>query len=183
MKSKDPVDKNSRKFLERKISTGRSSLLLIIVLTVVNFGFLLADSGTYFLFSASVPYYLTLFMKGVENNFVMGSWENGPITMICVAISVVVLVVYLLCWIFSKKGSGWMTAAMVLFIVDTVGLVVISFGLLEDPWSNIIDFVLHIWAVAELIMASNAARKLKTMPQEQPIANVADLSKTDPEVF
>lgn len=183
MKQKEPVDKNSRQFLERRVSTGRSSLLLILVLSVINFGFLLADSGTYFLFSASVPYYLTLFIKGVENNFVMGHWDNGPATMVCVFISALVLVLYLLCWIFSKKRGSWMTVAMVLFIVDTVGLVLISFGLLNEPMSNLVDFLLHIWAVAELVMASNAARKLSRMTQEQPLESTADLSKTNPEIF
>lgn len=183
MKQKEPVDKNSREFLERRFSAGRSSLLLILVLSVINFIFILLDRETYFLFSTSVPYYLTLFVKGVENNFTMGAWDNGPATMVCVALSALVLLAYLLCWRFSKKRSGWLTVATVLFILDTVGLVLISFGMLNEPMSTLMDFILHVCVVVQLVLSCNAGRKLNQMSQEQPLESRADLSKTNPEVF
>ena len=60
------VDKNSREYLENKMKSARHSLLLVLIFTVVNLVLLLADGNTYFLFSASVPYYLTAFGMGMD---------------------------------------------------------------------------------------------------------------------
>ena len=51
------LGKNSREYLLRQVANGRYSLLLIVILTVVNLIMTILDTNTYFLFSASVPYY------------------------------------------------------------------------------------------------------------------------------
>ena len=70
-----PVDKNSREYLLRQVANGRYSLLLIVILTVVNLIMTILDTNTYFLFSASVPYYLVFVGMGIENGFVDGAWN------------------------------------------------------------------------------------------------------------
>ena len=102
--------------LQRAISSGRTSLLMILILTVVNLLFTILDLDQYFLFSASVPYYLTMLGKGMDNGFLDGAWDiNGTYTITGLVISAVILAVYLLCWLMSKKKTGWLTAALVLF--------------------------------------------------------------------
>lgn len=71
-KNNTPVDKNSREYLLRQVANGRYSLLLIVILTVVNLIMTILDTNTYFLFSASVPYYLVFVGMGIENGFVDG---------------------------------------------------------------------------------------------------------------
>ena len=125
-----PVDKNSREYLLRQVANGRYSLLLIVILTVVNLIMTILDTNTYFLFSASVPYYLVFVGMGIENGFVNGAWNvKGTLTYTGLVIALVIVAVYLLCWLLSKKRAGWLTAALVLFIIDTVALVVIAIAI------------------------------------------------------
>ena len=123
------VDKNSREYLENKMKSARHSLLLVIIFTIVNLVLLLADGNTYFLFSASVPFYLTVFGMGMDAE--MGI---SVFTTTALVISAVILAAYLLCWIFSKRKVGWYTVALVLFIIDTALLVLmaLSFDVLAD---------------------------------------------------
>ena len=164
-----PVDKNSREYLLRQVANGRYSLLLIVILTVVNLIMTILDTNTYFLFSASVPYYLVFVGMGIENGFVDGAWNvKGTLTYT----GLVIVAVYLLCWLLSKKRAGWLTAALVLFIVDTVALVVITFALYDSPMGKLVDFLLHIWAIVELIQAVRGSKKLRALPPTEEPRNV-----------
>ena len=87
-----PVDKNSREYLLRQVANGRYSLLLIVILTVVNLIMTILDTNTYFLFSASVPYYLVFVGMGIENGFVDGAWNvKGTLTYTGLVIALVYL--------------------------------------------------------------------------------------------
>lgn len=171
-----PVDKNSREYLLRQIGGGRYSLLLVVILTVVNLLMVLLDADRYFLFSASVPYYLVFIGKGIENGFVNGAWEiSGTLTYTGLAIALVIVAVYLVCWLLSKKRAGWLTAALVLFTVDTVALVGIAFFLYDNPAMKLLDLLLHIWAIVELVQAVHANGKLKALPlQKDSVAYTQD---------
>ena len=165
MARKNPVDKNSRAYLTGKIASGRHSLLLILLFTIVNLVMVVLDSGTYFLFSASVPYYLTAFAKGIDNGFAEGPWpENGTYTMVALIISAVILLLFLLCWFLSKKRTGWLVPALVLFALDTLALVWFTLEIASDPVDNIVDFVFHFWAIWELFQAIRCGSKLKKLP-------------------
>ena len=156
-----PVDKNSREYLLRQVANGRYSLLLIVILTVVNLIMTILDTNTYFLFSASVPYYLVFVGMGIENGFVDGAWNvKGTLTYTGLVIALVIVAVYLLCWLLSKKRAGWLTAALVLFIVDTVALVVITFALYDSPMGKLVDFLLHRPVEVSAIVAEPLRRGL-----------------------
>lgn len=158
-------DKNSPEYLAGKANSGRHSLLLILIFTLVNLVMVLLDTGTYFLFSASVPYYLTLLGKAFDNGFADGAWSvNGTCTIVALVVSVVVLTLYFLCWLLSDKRPGWLTVALVLFVVDTVGMVAFTYLLYDNPAANIIDVVFHVWAIVELFQAVRAHKKLKDLP-------------------
>lgn len=158
-----PVDKNSREYLLRQVANGRYSLLLIVILTVVNLIMTILDTNTYFLFSASVPYYLVFVGMGIENGFVDGAWNvKGTLTYTGLVIALVIVAVYLLCWLLSKERTGWLTAA----------LVVITFALYDSPMGKLVDFLLHIWAIVELVLAVRGSRKLKELPPTEEPRNV-----------
>ena len=172
-KNNTPVDKNSREYLLRQVANGRYSLLLIVILTAVNLIMTILDTNTYFLFSASVPYYLVFVGMGIENGFVDGAWNvKGTLTYTGLVIALVIVAVYLLCWLLSKKRAGWLTAALVLFIIDTVALVVITFALYDSPMGKLVDFLLHIWAIVELIQAVRGSKKLRALPPTEEPRNV-----------
>lgn len=162
-KNINPEDKNSPEYLTRQIAGGRYSLLLILIFTVVNLVLLLLDANRYFLFSASVPYYLTVFGIGMDNTLADGI---GTFTVTSLVISALILGVYLLCWVLSRKKTGWLGAALVLFCIDTVGLLLFTFSLMDSPLSNLTDILLHCWAIYQLYHAVRCAGKLKKLENQ-----------------
>lgn len=146
-----------RQSLEQKAKGGRSNLLLAIILTVVNIVLLIAGSDMMLLFSISVPYYAVIFgmILGGQELMVTG----------CV-IAGIMLAVYFLCWLLSKKRVGWLVAALVLMILDTLCL--IGFYLLAAEISGILDFVFHAMIIYYLAAGISATKKLKNMPPEEP---------------
>ena len=67
MRTNVTVDKNSPEYLARQAAGGRHNLLLVIIFTVVNLLFLLLEVDRYFLFSAAVPYYTTVFCNVLDS--------------------------------------------------------------------------------------------------------------------
>ena len=99
----------------------------------------------------------------------------GTYTIIAIVISVIVVGIYLLCWALGEKKPGWLTAALVLFSLDTVGLLVITFTLLEDPILNLVDIIFHALAVYELVMAVICAGKLKRQAAAETYSTTPDI--------
>ena len=161
---KKSVNKTSAEYLMQQISGARSALLVVMLFTVVNLVMLLMDSGTYFLFSASVPYYLTAFGMGMDVG--VGGAAIGTFTKVALGISAVVLLLYLLSWLLSKKRSGWLVVALVAFLLDTVALVLLClvFDVLAE---SVMDLVFHGLVIIRLIQGISAKGKLKKMPAEE----------------
>ena len=65
-KRENMVEKGSQEYDERQVSMSRGAILLVLCLTVVNLGLLIAGSNTYLLFAASAPYYLTIMARGFD---------------------------------------------------------------------------------------------------------------------
>ncbi len=166
------VDKNSPEYCDKKIAGGRSMLLMVLVFTLVNLALLLLDTGTYFLFSIWIPYNMT----GIA--MVMDDFTIGTFTVAALVISAVILLVYFIAWLLSKKHTGWLTAALILFSLDTVAMIVLSLVLFEEPFSEIVDLVFHIWALVILIQGVRYAGKRKKL--ENP---ARPYFGTDPELF
>lgn len=83
---------------------------------------------------------------------------------VCLIAAFVVVALYLISWIFSRKNKGgWLIFALVLFVIDTIGMFAIS-GIALD---SIIDIVFHIWVIVSLAKGINACSKLKKMPPEE----------------
>ena len=155
---------------EQTLNMARAYLILTLVCSVVNIVLLLTQSNMYFLFSASIPYFLigfTMFFCGLypENAYVGLSFETFDISLFVLAIivSVAILAVYLLCWIFSKKrGIAWLICALAMFSLDTVAMFVLwNFG--SNP---LIDILIHGLVIFFLASGVRAQIKLKNMPEE-----------------
>ena len=91
-----------------KYKNMRLSLLFVVVCTYLNLVFSLL--GVYFVFSLHLP---TLFCTTGALLY----QESGEIVYYVtgVIIAALLAVPYLLCWIFSKKRSGWMIVALILY--------------------------------------------------------------------
>jgi hypothetical protein len=154
---------STRQLAESKYKAARGNLLLMLVFTLLNIVLLFTGSDVMLLFSATIPYYAVIF--GILS-------ENAVFLMFTVVVAAIALIFYLLCWIFSKKRYGWMVAALVLFLMDTLAMVGM-FLLAEEP-SGFLDLVFHAWVLYYLFIGVTNGRKLKEMPEEVVDAEVVN---------
>ena len=172
-KNKNTQNMTERQKLTARYNGARSNILLVIAFTLINSVLLFTGSDSYFLFSAAIPYYMTLFgllytgrmpaewYEGVEN------FQPDPdaVLYVYVAIAVVIVALYALMWFLSKKhGYGWLVAALLLFVADTFAMFYYT-GFTADM---ILDFVFHIWVLVSLTSGIIAAINLKKLPEEEP---------------
>lgn len=137
-----------KSFNQAKYDTARHNLLLMIAFTAINVILRLVQADLYFLFSASIP----LAVLDIATLFTTG------VSIPAVVIAVAVVVVYLVCWILSKKRTGWLIAAMVLFALDTLAM----FLVYEIGVGMLLDIVFHAYVLFYLISGTVAAVKLRT---------------------
>ena len=163
---------SERALLEQKYSSSRYNLLLVVIFTLINVIIALTDGDTYFLFSASIPYYIALFVAIWCGKMPAYYYEGSGITeadflpdsvlIVGAIIAIVILAIYLLFWIMSKKKVGWLIASIVFFALDAIFMFAI-FGISADM---IIDAVFHVWVVISLAIGISAHYKLKKLPEE-----------------
>lgn len=152
-------DKSSREYQQQLLSRSRGYLLTVIIFTIINLVLLVLEQGTYFLFSASVPYYLTVLSQ------MMDGAALGQNTTMALIISAVILVGYFLCWLLSARKSVWLTVGMCVFILDTVALIYVALKLMESPLNGIVDLLIHALLIWEMSKGITAAKNLKEMPE------------------
>ena len=167
---------DSRDNLQRNISRGRSSLLILLVMTLVNIGMILLDSDTYFVCSISIPYLLCYlgkldFMMEMENYDFLIEFDFSA----CLAVSVVVLGAFFAIWMLSKKRPGLLYAALILFIADT--LMLLNFSLYAEALAeNAVDLLFHAWVLWELFQGARCGSKLEQLPEEAAVADAAPVN-------
>lgn len=157
---------------EQRYNRSRMNLLLVVVFTAINLILLVTNADTYFLFSAFIPYFITVmgmllcgrfpeeYYDGMED---MVFLDNSAFVILLI-ISVVLTLLYLLAWIMSgKKRVGWLIFALVFFGLDTIGMLVLN-GIAVD---SVIDILFHAWVIVDLILGIRAHYKLKKMPVEE----------------
>ena len=124
-----------------KYNNSRLSILLLFIFSVINI-FSISTLGTYFLFSAYLPQVL-----------ISLAYLDPSLTSVMVILSILYILPYLLCYIFSKKKAGWMVAALVLFSVDSLVFLIDFFAYLAaGDLSFIIDLIFRIYVFASLII-------------------------------
>lgn len=163
----NPVDKNSREYLVKTVAAGRYAVLMVMIFTVVNLVLLLLDRRQLLLFSASVPYYLTLFARAMDNGFSPTGWHvTGRCTFFAMAVSVVILTAYLICWLQCMGKRGFLTAALVMFSADTLALVLLELFLGGNLLNDVFEFFLHGWAIWQMAAGVHAHTKLRQLPKQ-----------------
>lgn len=167
-----------REQLESRYNGGRSNLLLVVVFTAINIVLLISQSDTYFLFSAFIPYlivgfgmmlcgmypaeYYTDELAGME-------FLDKSFLMVTMAISVVLIGLYLLSWFLSKNHRvGWLIFALVFFSLDTLGMFIFNGIQME----MIVDILFHAWVIYSLANGILAHYKLQKLPVEPEAAPV-----------
>lgn len=166
-------DINERTLLENKYHAARHNLLIVIAFTVLNSVLLAAGGDSYFLFSAYVPYFMVGLGMEMCGMFPAEYYEayytnfqpvDKTAFVILLVIAIVLLSVYLLCWILSKKNRvGWLIFALVWFGIDSIMLLVMMGADIVD---YIMDVVFHAWVIISLINGIRSYYKLQKLPEE-----------------
>jgi len=146
-----------RQMTQEKYNNARVNLLIMIIATVINVVLLFTSADTMFLFSATIPYYAAI---------VGMAFETRAALTIGLGICAIIILIYFLCWILSKKAYGWLVGALVLFAVDTAALAYLYISA-EDA-SGIIDVVFHAWVLYYLIVGVANGKKLENLPEDEP---------------
>ena len=156
-----PNAPSPREMQQQRYRTARANLGLMLALTVVNIVLLLTGSDSMLLFSATVPYFTSILAYTAVQ---YGLSANMTLFVICVAVTVMSVLLYALCWALSKKHVGWMIAALVLFSIDTafMGYLYVA----GQDTSGILDAVIHAWVIYYLVLGVISGKALKTMPSE-----------------
>ena len=138
----------------------RGNLLAMLVLTAVNTLLALTGSDRYYLFTDFAAYIWAVFARGFYDFTGEAKW-----LVLGAAGAVLVMAVYFLCWLLSKKRRGWLTAALVLFSVDTAALVAGLVTAFEA--SSILDVVFHGLLLWYLAMGVRRGREAMEEPEGQ----------------
>lgn len=161
--------------LEQQYKTSRMNLLLVIIFTIISMATIYLN-GSYFLFTAQLP--LAIFTEGVLYQQIadgtyaymaeltaedISYYTDLSDTMLIVGIvaAVIILAVYFICWLASKKHPAAMVVAAVFFGIDCV---ILLMGFSVD---YIVDIIFHAWVMYYLIAAIVASSKLKKLPPEE----------------
>ncbi len=149
-------------------------------MSLVNLVLLLTNSNSYFLFSASLPYIIADLGMFLCGKYPVEYYADVPdmvfadtsLLVVLVAIAVIIIAVYLLCWIMSKKhGAGWLIAALVLFSIDTAAM----FLFLPIDLGSLLDILFHVWVIYYLISGIVVKGKLNALPDEEPAADGVEI--------
>ena len=169
-----------RRLLEARYNKSRHNLLLVLIFTVINIVLLVTNANSYFLFSAYVPYMLVdlgMDMCGMYPAEYYGAdyseyvFLNPSFFAICLGIAIVILAMYLLSWIFSKKARvGWLIFSVVFFVLDFIVLLLV----VEINSSIMIDIVFHVWVIVSLMMGIISHFKLKKLPVEEIVVDESE---------
>ena len=129
------VDKGSLAYLQSRNKNRRMNLLFVLGLTVVNIALLFADSSSYFLFSALLPYWTVAF----------GYYWEVPVLM---AVGIGILLVYLVLFLLWDRHPAVPIAALVLFSLDCAFLVWLCIGERSPIISWISCFMWPCWFIS-----------------------------------
>ena len=161
--------------LANKYNNSANNILLVVVFTLINSALLFTGSDSYFLFSAAIPYYFTLFGL-LYTGRMPADWYEGwddfvpdpdSVLVFYLGIAIIAVVLYALCWLLAKKkGYGWLVVALVMFVIDTAGMFYYT-GFAADM---ILDIVFHGWVIVSLVSGISTAKKLKKLTAEAPVA-------------
>lgn len=184
----DAKSTTKRGSLEAKYNNSINNLLLVVGFSLINIILLATNSGTYFLFSAFIPYFAVdygMYFCGIypeEYYYDVPDmvFEDKSVLWIAIAVAAVSLLIYLLCWFLAKKKKvGAVIFALVLFLIDTV----VMLWLTGFSMDSIFDIVIHIWVISYLVVAIVTYFKMKKLPEEDADTANEDEDEEEEEVL
>ena len=138
--------------LRQRVIWVRMSLLAMVVITLVN-QFLLALGVDYhFLLSAAAPYYLNWVCEQLG--------LDATVCGLAAAFTAGLYAAYFVCWLLSRRHRGGLLAALGLYAVDTLLLIIFAATLLKNTASCALEILAHMGILALLVSGNQAAGRL-----------------------
>ncbi len=148
--------KRLRRGLRRQVQWGQNVFLIIIAVSLVNQLMLWMRVDYHFLFSAAMPYYL---------NWLAFQLPNTALKVVAVIATLALYAAYACCW-FCFQRREWLTAAISLYAVDTVLLIVMTFVLLDNPLSCLLEILIHGVGLVLLLPSRKACTRLAQVSRQ-----------------
>lgn len=145
----------------RNYKIARMNVLLILLFTLIS-AVMLAAADRYFLFSIFTCVLFIAVGQQMRTEAVQSGAETygNAYLAVAVVIALVILAVYLVFWLLSKKHRWAMIVLLVLFSIDCV-LLLTSFSV-----EMLLDIAFHAWMIYYFILGVKAAANLtKHFPQ------------------
>lgn len=161
----DQKRQQHRKKLRQQVQWGRMGILAILAMSLVNQVLLLCKVDYHFHFSAALPYYLNWLSRQLEGQMPLEGFKA-----MAVILTVLVYGGYIVCWLMSAQQREWLTAALGLYAVDTVLLIVFALTLLSNPASCLLEILAHGAGLLLLWWAVRAAGQLSHMPRPRSVS-------------
>ena len=159
---RETAEQKMRHTLLRNVGLGRTVILLLLAVSLLNQLLLLLKVNYHFLFSTSVPYYLNWLARKLG-----GAAGATPLKVFAVILTLMIFAVYVICWMFSAQRRDLLKTALLLYCADTVLLVIFAFALLNNPFSCLLEFLVHGIGVALLYNAHRSAQQLRRMSKKK----------------
>lgn len=156
------AEQRARQKLQRSIGLGRTAILLLLTVSLLNQLLLLLKVNYHFLFSTAVPYYLNWLARKLG-----GPDGVTPLKVIAVILTLLIYFLYVACWVLSARRRDYIRTAMLLYCADTVLLVIFAFALLNNPFSCLLEILVHIIGIAVLYHANHSAQQLRQMSKRR----------------
>jgi len=147
--------------------SARKNLLSVVIFSTINLVLTLLNANIHMLFSASIPELAFDFSRifSVE-------YQNDAIAVGGFALALIVIGLYLACWLLSKNTRVFMLFALIFFGIDTLVFLAFVFFLGFDT-SYILDIAFHGWILIFLIRGTMAWSKLRRLSPEEMAAGSA----------
>ena len=157
--------------IKQELSTfenARKNLLSVVIFSAVNLVLLAVKADIHMLFSASVPQLVLEFGR-----FFAQEYQNNAIAIGGFALAVIVIVLYLACWLLSKNTRVFVLFALILFSLDTLVFLAFVFFWGFDT-SYILDIAFHGWILIFLIRGTMAWSKLRHAAPDEMAGGLQD---------
>lgn len=156
------AEKKHRAKLRQQVGFGRIAMVVMVAISLLNQLLLLLNVNYHLHFSAAVPYYLHWLARQLSAQMNVTLFK-----VFAALLTILIFVVYVACWLLSAQRSEWLLAALGLYSVDTLLLVIFSFTLLENPVSCLLEILTHCVGIWLLWNAVRGAQGLRRAPRRR----------------
>ena len=169
------VKPSKKDLAEARYKSARIYLLMVIMCTAFNVGFLFVESDTFYLASAVIPYMAMIFRE---------IFVGTVLAPIALAIGAIYLGLLVLCWALSKRKSGWMIAACVVYGLDLAAVALMYFAERESLF--LVSMIFHAILIGLMVYGIICRKRKDTgavadEPEVPPVRGVA-LRRADMEI-